>query len=50
MKYGLILFDVDSTLIKEEVIDLLAEKSGHGPEVSKITTRAMRGEIDFLKL
>ena len=49
MKYGLILFDVDSTLIKEEVIDLLAEKSGHGPEVSKITTRAMRGEIDFLQ-
>jgi phosphoserine phosphatase len=49
MKYELILFDVDSTLIKEEVIDLLAEKSGHGPEVSQITTRAMRGEIDFLQ-
>ena len=49
MKYELILFDVDSTLIKEEVIDLLAEKSGHGPEVSQITARAMRGEIDFLQ-
>ena len=49
MKYELILFDVDSTLIKEEVIDLLAEKSGHGAEVSQITTRAMRGEIDFLQ-
>jgi len=49
MKYELILLDVDSTLIKEEVIDLLAEKSGHGPEVSQITTRAMRGEIDFLQ-
>jgi phosphoserine phosphatase len=49
MKYELILFDVDSTLIKEEVIDLLAEKSGHGREVSQITARAMRGEIDFLQ-
>ena len=49
MKYELILLDVDSTLIKEEVIDLLAEKSGHGPEVSQITARAMRGEIDFLQ-
>jgi phosphoserine phosphatase len=49
MKYELILFDVDSTLIEEEVIDLLAEKSGHGPEVSQITARAMRGEIDFLQ-
>jgi len=49
MKYELILFDVDSTLIKEEVIDLLAEKSGHGPEVSQITAQAMRGEINFLR-
>jgi len=49
MKYELILFDVDSTLIKEEVIDLLAEKSGHGPEVSQITAQAMRGEINFLQ-
>jgi phosphoserine phosphatase len=47
MKYRLILFDVDSTLIKQEVIDLLAEKSGHGREVQQITARAMRGEIDF---
>jgi phosphoserine phosphatase len=43
----LILFDVDSTLIKQEVIDLLADKSGHGREVQEITARAMRGEIDF---
>jgi len=49
MKYELILFDVDSTLIKEEVIDLLAEKSGNGPEVSQITAQAMRGEINFLR-
>jgi len=47
MKYRLILFDVDSTLIKQEVIDLLAEKSGHGREVQQITARAMKGEIDF---
>jgi len=47
MKYRLILFDVDSTLIKQEVIDLLADKSGHGREVQEITARAMRGEIDF---
>ena len=47
MKYRLILFDVDSTLIKQEVIDLLADKSGHGNEVQQITARAMRGEIDF---
>ena len=47
MRYRLILFDVDSTLIKQEVIDLLADKSGHGREVQEITARAMRGEIDF---
>jgi phosphoserine phosphatase len=47
MKYRLILFDVDSTLIKQEVIDLLADKSGQGREVQQITARAMRGEIDF---
>jgi len=47
MKYRLILFDVDSTLIRQEVIDLLAEKSGHGREVQQITARAMAGEIDF---
>ena len=47
MKFRLILFDVDSTLIKQEVIDLLADKSGHGNEVQQITAMAMRGEIDF---
>ena len=47
MKYRLILFDVDSTLIKQEVIDLLADKSGHGREVQQITAKAMKGEIDF---
>ncbi|KXT75629.1 Phosphoserine phosphatase [Streptococcus sp. DD12] len=39
--------DVDSTLIQEEVIDLLGEKAGLGPQVADITERAMRGELDF---
>ncbi|NDF94140.1 MAG: phosphoserine phosphatase SerB, partial [Actinobacteria bacterium] len=47
MKYRLILFDVDSTLIRQEVIDLLAQESGFGTEVAEITASAMRGEIDF---
>mgnify|MGYP003345632729 FL=1 len=47
MKYRLILSDVDSTLIEQEVIDLLAERSGHGSEVAEITRAAMAGELDF---
>ena len=47
MTYQLILFDVDSTLIEQEVIDLLASKTEHGEIVSDITRRAMAGEIDF---
>ncbi|MFM8404604.1 MAG: phosphoserine phosphatase SerB [Actinomycetota bacterium] len=47
MKYRLVLFDVDSTLIQQEVIDLLAAKTEHGQIVSDITRRAMVGEIDF---
>lgn len=43
----LIVMDVDSTLIQDEVIDLLADRAGRGVEVSSITERAMRGEIDF---
>lgn len=43
----LICFDMDSTLIKTEVIDELAEKAGVGDRVREITERAMRGEIDF---
>lgn len=43
----LICFDMDSTLIRTEVIDELAEKAGVGKEVREITERAMRGEIDF---
>ena len=43
----LICFDMDSTLIKTEVIDELAIKAGVGDEVKAITEQAMRGEIDF---
>ncbi len=43
----LIVMDVDSTLIQGEVIEMLAEHAGFGPEVAEVTERAMRGEIDF---
>ena len=42
-----VLLDMDSTLIQQEVIDLLADKVGVGEKVSKITESAMRGDIDF---
>jgi phosphoserine phosphatase len=38
---------MDSTLIQQEVIDLLAERCGVGAEVAAITQSAMRGELDF---
>ena len=43
----LVLLDMDSTLIREEVIDLLAQHAGVGEQVVAITERTMRGEIDF---
>ncbi|MEL0200174.1 MAG: phosphoserine phosphatase SerB [Aquiluna sp.] len=43
----LVVFDVDSTLINEEAIELLAEHSGNRERVAEITERSMRGEIDF---
>jgi phosphoserine phosphatase len=43
----LVVLDIDSTLIQNEVINLLADEAGVGAEVSVITDRAMRGEIDF---
>ena len=43
----LICFDMDSTLIKTEVIDELADRAGVGTQVREITEAAMRGEIDF---
>lgn len=45
----LVLMDVDSTLIQQEVIELLAAKAGVGDKVIAITQSAMRGEIDFEK-
>ena len=45
----LVQLDVDSTLIQQEVIELLAAKAGVGSEVISITEQAMRGEIDFEK-
>ena len=45
----LICFDMDSTLIRTEVIDELAERAGVGQQVREITERAMRGEIDFIE-
>lgn len=43
----LIVFDVDSTLIQGEVIEMLADRAGAGAAVAAITDAAMRGEIDF---
>ncbi|MGM0543714.1 MAG: phosphoserine phosphatase SerB [Pseudomonadota bacterium] len=43
----LVCFDMDSTLIKTEVIDELARRHGVGEEVAEVTERAMRGELDF---
>lgn len=43
----LVVFDVDSTLIENEVIELLAEVAGKRAEVAAVTERAMAGELDF---
>jgi phosphoserine phosphatase len=43
----LVVLDVDSTLIEDEVIELLAEEAGSGERVGEITFRAMNGELDF---
>ena len=43
----LLVMDVDSTLIKQEVIELLAAHAGREAEVTAVTESAMRGEIDF---
>ncbi len=44
---GLLVMDVDSTLIDEEVIDQLGEAAGCGEQIAKVTERAMRGEMEF---
>lgn len=43
----LVAFDMDSTLIDAEVIDELAKRAGVGEKVTRVTARAMSGELDF---
>lgn len=43
----LLVSDMDSTIIQDETIDLLAAELGLGEKVAAITARAMHGEIDF---
>lgn len=45
--FPLVVTDVDSTLIQQEVIELLAAHAGREAEVAEVTERAMRGELDF---
>jgi len=43
----LVVLDVDSTLIEDEVIELIADRAGTRELVAEVTARAMRGELDF---
>lgn len=43
----LVVFDADSTLIRNEVIELIADEAGRGAEVAAATEAAMRGDVDF---
>jgi phosphoserine phosphatase len=43
----LVFFDMDSTLVDMEIIDEMAQRAGVLKEVSRITEKAMRGDIDF---
>ena len=43
----LVVMDVDSTLVQGEVIEMLAERAGCGPEVAAVTEAAMHGDLDF---
>lgn len=45
--YGLVVMDMDSTLITIECIDEIADMINIKPQISEITERAMRGELDF---
>jgi len=45
----MVVFDMDSTLIQQEVIDELAKQCGVEQTVAEITERAMRGEMDFFQ-
>lgn len=42
-----LVMDVDSTLIRDEVVELLAEHAGTREQVAEVTEAAMRGELDF---
>ena len=44
---GLLVMDVDGTLIRQEGVDLLAQEAGVGEKVAEITAQAMNGELDF---
>lgn len=44
---GLLVMDVDGTLIQQEGIDLLAQEAGVGQKVAEITAQGMNGELDF---
>lgn len=44
---GLLVMDVDSTLIDEEVIDELGAAAGVGEQIASVTAKAMNGELDF---
>lgn len=44
---GLLVMDVDSTFIGQEVIDELGAEAGCGERIAQVTERAMRGELDF---
>jgi phosphoserine phosphatase len=43
----LVVLDADSTLIRNEVIELIADEAGRGAEVAAATEAAMRGDVDF---
>jgi phosphoserine phosphatase len=43
----LVVLDVDSTLLQDEVIDLLGERAGVGAEITRITAEAMAGHLPF---
>lgn len=47
MNARLIVMDIDSTLINQEVIDLLGDEAGIGERITGITARAMRGDANF---
>jgi len=49
LRKRLVVFDMDGTIIEQEVIDELGKAAGVGEKVAEITAKGMRGEIDFSK-